>query len=50
MRQHTADYGEEVVFKCKEGLFAFTGNYIRKCQQNGTLTGTILKCVSGGNQ
>ena len=42
------DYNKFVEFKCKEGTFAFTGDYKRTCQQNGNLTGHTLRCFADG--
>lgn len=42
------DFNGIVEFSCKPGMFAFTGDYERRCQQNGNLTGHPLRCFATG--
>ena len=46
----TVDVGEQVEYSCKEGYQIASGNFFRKCEASGELTGKLLTCESSDTE
>mgnify|MGYP001792071860 FL=1 len=43
----SVEYGDEVHFRCQQGMFRYLGARNRRCQQNRELSGEPLICYDG---